>query len=164
MYIKKLEIDIIDIYEEIKIVGLNLLNSGMAMSNESINKMWDKENFFTKDKRDKIRHIKKPIIEYGISLNKTGDFIVGKEVEYIGIQEKGFKDFTIPIGRYIEVVFNGMDKEKLMKKDLKDNYIKTPIWAKDRNIFINNDFVIEVYPRDKMDLKYPEMKLLFPLK
>lgn len=160
MYIEKSNIGVVTIDEEIKIVGLNLQNSGLPINFDSLGIMWDR---YTDDVKSKTLNRVNKDIEYGVCLNKVPDYIVGVEVSENQEPMDGFESYTIPAGSYIKVEFNGENHSDLVGAKLMTQLQDAKKWAKSEKIKLNGAFTVEVYPKETIEMEYPEMYCLFPI-
>lgn len=122
--------------------------------------MWDR---YTEDIKRSTPNLKDGNIEYGVCLNKVPDYIVGLEVTEINEEQAGYKSFTIPAGKYVKVLFNGENHEDLVDQKFMSNQKAAKKWAKSEKIKLNNEFTVEVYPKQMTEMEYPEMYCLFPI-
>ena len=164
MYKPKSEVELISLTHDIKVVGINLQNSGLPISFESIGKMWDKKEIYTEEIQNNTKNTKRPIIEYGIGINTTHDYLVGREVTEIAEQDKRYFTYTIPPGKYIKTMFNAESFEQMVEARLYEHYEVSKKWAEENDFTIDETFSAEVYPHETTMLQYPEMYLLFPVK
>ena len=160
-YIEKNSYEVIDITKEIKIVGMNLQNSGMPITFESLGKMWDR---YTDEERAKTTNAINNGTEYGICMNKIPDYLVGLEVSQYHQPIEGFMNYTVPVGKYIKAAFNAKNKADLVEHKLSAQLNETKKWAKMNKVSINGDFTVEVYPNDTIQAEYPEMFILLPIR
>lgn len=160
MYKEKCNIELITIEKEIIVYGLNLQNSGLPITFDSLGLMWGK---YTDELKNNTRNRVAKEIEYGICLNKVPDYIVGVEITELHKVDDGFKSFTIPAGKYIKVEFNGENYLDLVDTKLMEKQKEAKKWAKNEKIKLNNAFTVEVYPKKTVDLESPEMYCLLPI-
>lgn len=160
MYIEKSKIEVVILDEAIKIMGLNLQNSGLPINFDSLGKMWGR---YTDNVKNTTPNRLDREVEYGISLNKVPDYIVGIEVSDNEDQLEGFKSYTIPAGNYVKVVFNGENHSDLVGSKLMAQLNATKKWAKSEKIKLDGTFTVEVYPKETVEMEYPEMYCLFPI-
>ncbi len=160
MYNEKCNIRVITVEEAIIVYGLNLQSSGLPINFNSLGMMWDK---YTEDIKNSTPNRADKEIEYAVCLNKVPDYIVG--VEITGIQEEkiGFKSFTIPAGKYVKVEFNGENHQDMVDTKLMARQKEAKKWANNEKLKLNNEFTVEVYPKQTVELEYPEMYCLFPI-
>ena len=164
MYNPKSEVQLITLTHDIHVVGINLQNSGLPLSFESLAKMWDKKAVYTEAIQNNTKNTKRPVTEYGIGVNTVHDYIVGREVTHFGEQDKRYVTFTIPAGKYIKTVFSAQSFEQMVEKRLFEHYDISKQWAKENGYIIDDTFSAEVYPHEMTMLQYPEMVLMFPIK
>ncbi|HCL01502.1 MAG TPA: AraC family transcriptional regulator [Lachnoclostridium phytofermentans] len=160
MYNEKCNIEVITVGENIIVYGLNLQSSGLPINFDSLGVMWDK---YTEDMKNNTPNRADKEIEYAVCLNKVPDYIVGVETTEIQEEEAGFKSFTIPAGKYVKVEFNGENHQDLVDGKLMTRQKEAKKWAKDEKIKLSNEFTLEVYPKQTIDLEHPEMYCLFPI-
>lgn len=160
MYSEKCIIKVFTIEEEIIVYGLNLQSSGLPISFHSLGVMWEK---YTEEMKNNTQNRGDKEIEYGVCLNKVPDYIVGVEITGIQEEEKGFKSFTIPAGKYVKVEFNGENHQDLVDAKLMARQKEAKKWVKNEKIKLNNEFTVEVYPKQTVELEHPEMCCLFPI-
>lgn len=160
MYNEKCNIEVITVEEEIIVYGLNLQSSGLLINFYSLGVMWNK---YTEDIKNNTPNRVEKEIEYAVCLNKVPDYIVGVEVAEVQEEEVGFKSFIIPTGKYVKVEFNGENHQDMVDSKLVAKQKEAKKWAKNKKIKLNNVFTVEVYPKQMVKLKYPEMYCLFPI-
>jgi predicted transcriptional regulator YdeE len=160
MYNEKCNIEVITVEEDIIVYGLNLQSSGLPINFNSLGVMWDK---YTEDMKNSTPNRADKEVEYAVCLNKVPDYIVGVEITVIQEAETGFKNFTIPTGKYIKVEFNGENHQDMVDTKLMARQKEAKKWAKNEKIKLNNEFTVEVYPKQTVELEYPEMYCLFPI-
>jgi AraC-like DNA-binding protein/predicted transcriptional regulator YdeE len=164
MYSPKTEVQLITLDYDIKVVGINLQNSGLPISFESLAKLWDKKEVYTEEIQNNTKNTKRPVIEYGIGLNTIHDYVVGREVTEFGEQDERYFAYTIPAGKYVKTSFNAETFEEMVEKRLFEHYDTGKNWAKDNGFTIDESFSAEVYPHETTMVQYPEMYLLYPVK
>jgi predicted transcriptional regulator YdeE len=160
MYQEKCIIEVITIETEIIVYGLNLQSSGLPINFNSLGVMWDN---YTEDIKNSTPNRGDKEIEYAVCLNKVPDYIVGVEITEIHEAEAGFKTFTIPTGKYVKVEFNGENHQDMVDTKLMARQKEAKKWAKNEKLKLNNEFTLEVYPKQTVELEYPEMFCLFPI-
>lgn len=160
MYNEKCNIEVITVLENIIVYGLNLQSSGLPINFDSLGVMWDK---YTEDIKNSTPNRRGKEFEYAVCLNKVPDYIVGVEITGIQEEERGFKSFTIPAGKYVKVEFNGENHQDMVDAKLMARQKETKKWAKNEKLKLNNEFTVEVYPKQTIELEYPEMYCLFPI-
>lgn len=160
MYNEKCNVMVITVEEAIIVYGLNLQSSGLPINFNSLGMMWDK---YTEDMKNSTPNRADKEIEYAVCLNKVPDYIVGVEITEIPEEETGFKSFTIPAGKYVKVEFNGENHQDMVDTKLMARQKEAKKWAKNAKLKLNNKFTVEVYPKQMVELEYPEMYCLFPI-
>lgn len=160
MYKEKCNIEVITIEKEIIVYGLNLQSSGLPINFDSLGVMWDK---YTEDIKNNTPHRADIETEYAVCLNKVPDYIVGVEINEIQEAESGFMSFIIPTGKYVKVEFNGENHQDMVDTKLMARQKEAKKWAKNEKLKRNNEFTVEVYPKQTADMEYPEMYCLFPI-
>jgi predicted transcriptional regulator YdeE len=160
MYKEKCNIEVITVGEDIIVYGLNLQSSGLPINFDSLGVMWDK---YTENIKTSTLNRADKEIEYAVCLNKVPDYIVGVDVNEIQEVETGFRGFTIPTGKYVKVEFNGENHQDMVDTKLMARQKETKKWAKNEKIKLNNEFTVEVYPKQTAEMEYPEMYCLFPI-
>lgn len=160
MYHEKCNIEVITVEEDIIVNGLNLQSSGLPISFDSLGVMWDK---YTENIKISTPNRSDKEIEYAVCLNKVPDYIVGVEVTEIQEVETGFRSFIIPTGKYVKVEFNGENHQDMVDTKLMARQKEAKKWAKNEKIKLNNEFTVEVYPKQTVEMEYPEMYCLFPI-
>lgn len=145
--ISKIEVIVLD--HDIKVVGLSLAKSGLPQTMESLGALW---GMYTDEHRRKIKHVKLPIVNYGISLmGGARDYIVGTEV--VEFEDVGGDMVTvaIPAGRYIQDTFNAYDFEQLVTETLAAREPKVKQWEEENGITAQKPAMfVEVYPVQEM--------------
>lgn len=160
MYNEKCNVMVITVEEAIIVYGLNLQSSGLPINFNSLGMMWDK---YTEDMKNSTPNRADKEIEYAVCLNKVPDYIVGVEITGIQEEKTGFKSFTIPAGKYVKVEFNGENHQDMVDTKLMARQKEAKKWAKNAKLKLNNKFTVEVYPKQMVELEYPEMYCLFPI-
>lgn len=161
MFIQKESTEIIDIKEEIIVVGTSLQKSGLPITFASLGKMWEIYGN-TYRGQGKIANALNPQTEYAILLNKVPDYITGCVVSEIGQVTEECSSFVIPKGRYIQDTFNAETFEELTDNVLPKRKVKA--WAKNNKVKVDGMFSVEVYPWDEFDKGNFEMYTLTPIK
>lgn len=156
MFIEKSETEVVVLEQDIKVVGLNLQQSGLPITFDSLGIMWER---FSDDVKDAIKHKDARMIEYGISLNKVPDYIVGCGVNSFEDNDDQFYQHTIPAGSYIKDLFNAETFELLVTEGISKRNVKK--YAKENKLKIDPTFMLEVYPDNKRS--HPEMYTLTPI-
>lgn len=158
MYTEKTEITIINVETPIPVAGINLQNSGLPITFDSLGLMWTR---LTDEVRAGIKDVHNKDVEYGICLNKKPDYLVGLE-STMDTSDTSYFSFTIPAGKYIKAEFNAETHVTLVNKRLMSMQKEAKKWAKSNNIKINPQFTAEVYPAESK-MEYPSMYVLFPV-
>ncbi len=127
MFDERCNIEAITIEEDIIVYGLNLQSSRLPIQFDSLGVMWDK---YTEDMKNNTRNRADKEIEYAICLNKEPDYIVGVEITELQKEEAGFKRFTIPVGYYVKVEFNGENHQDMVANKLMARQKEAKKWAK----------------------------------
>lgn len=161
MFIFKENTEIINLEEEIKVVGLSLQKSELPISFDSLGKMWEIYGNEYRGK-DRIKNAVFPVTEYAIALNRVPDYITGCGVSEIENMDEACSSFIIPKGKYIRDTFNAESFEKLVDEVLVNRNVKA--WAKENKVKIDRLFTVEVYPWGEFDKNNFEMYTLTPLK
>lgn len=160
MYNEKCNIEVVTVREAVIVYGLNLQSSGLPINFNSLGVMWDK---YTEDMKNNTPNRGDKDIEYAVCLNKVPDYIVGVEITEIQEEKIGFKSFTIPAGKYVKVEFNGENHQDMVETKLMERQKEAKKWAKKEKIKLNNEFTVEAYPKQTVELEYPEMYCLLPI-
>lgn len=153
--------EIIEVLEDIIIVGTSLQKSGLPITFNSLGKMWE---MFGNSYRgqDKIANALNPKLEYAVLLNKVPDYITGHAVTKVGDMADECSSVIIPKGKYIKDSFNAETFEELTDKVLPKRKVK--VWAKNNKVKVDGMFSVEVYPWDEFDKGNFEMYTLTPIK
>lgn len=160
MFKEKKNFQVITIEKEIIVTGKNLQDSGLPITFDSLGKMW---NMYSTEDINNTSYCLNKDISYGVCLNKVPDYIVCVEVSEDKEDREGFKCITIPAGQYIKVEFNGENHDDLVNEKLMERQKEAKKWAKDNKIKIDGKFTVEVYPKETVEMVYPEMYCLFPI-
>ncbi|WP_167958041.1 GyrI-like domain-containing protein [Anaerosporobacter faecicola] len=153
-------IEVIQLQQEITVVGLNLQNSGLPISFDSLGILWER---FGKEGKDIIKNRKEDGAEFGISMNKKPDYLVGVEVTNAELLE-GQACYVIPKGTYVKAMICAKDHETLVGEKLQVMMKKAVNWAKKNTSDFKNEYVIEGYPGTIDKDGNLEMFLLIPVK
>ncbi len=161
MFEPKENIEIVEITEEIIVVGVSLQKSGLPITFDSLGKMWD---IFGKSYRgqNKIVNALNTKLEYAVLLNKVPDYIAGHAVSKADEITEDCSSVTLPKGKYIKDTFNAESFEALTEKILPKRNVKA--WAKKSKIKIDGQFSVEVYPWEEFGKGNFEMYTLTPVK
>lgn len=161
MFVFKESTEVIELADDINVIGLSLQKSGLPISFDSLGTLWERYGL---DYRGKGRTENKsaPYTEYGVAMNTIPDYITGCGVEKIGAVDDKSISFVIPAGKYIRDSFNAESFEKLvgdalMKRNVSD-------WAEKNHIEIDGRFSVEVYPWAEFDKGVFEMYTLTPVR
>ncbi len=151
--------EIIELDEEIKVVGLSLQKSGLPVTFGSMGKLWER---YGETCRGKTENAAAPAVEYGVCLNTVPDYITGCAVTEFGAVKDGCLAYTLPRGRYIRDTFGAATFEALvgdaiMKRDV-------AAWAKAHGVQIDGRFMAEVYPVARYREDCYEMYTLTPIR
>lgn len=160
MYIEKEQIEIVHISKDIIVVGLNLQNSGLPITFDSLGKMWER---YTIEIKNNTPNPTENQIEYGLCLNKVPDYVVGIEATRIPKESKDYYGYTIASGDYIKASFNAQNHDVLVSERLMNMEKKAKKWAKDNKVKCNTNYTVEVYPKNKVEQEFPEMYVLIPV-
>lgn len=157
----KERIEIIEITENIIIVGVSLQKSGLPITFDSLGKMWE---IFGASYRGqhKITNESNTKLEYAVLLNKVPDYIAGHAVSSADEIPEDCSSVIIPKGRYIKDTFSAETFETLTNNILPKRNIKA--WAKNNKIKIEGLFSVEVYPWENFENGNFEMYTLTPIK
>lgn len=148
--------EIVTIEKEITVIGLSYQKLGLPATLESLNKMWEE---YGNKYRHNVKNTVLPLVDYGINaflLSDRHEYIAGCSVTEISMLDKNWASFIIPIGKYIKFVYKKMEDMCKNDEDVK-------IWAKENNILINEDFMVEVYPSGAFEGKEVEIYTLHPI-
>lgn len=161
MFEAKESTEIIEIPEDIIVVGVSLQKSGLPITFDSLGKMW---GIFSNLYRgqNKIANVINPKLEYAVLLNKVPDYIVGHAVSNADDIMDECLSVVLPKGKYIKDTFNAETFETLTDKVLPKRKVKA--WAKMNSVKVNGQFSVEVYPWENFDNGNFEMYTLTPIK
>ncbi|MCL2772045.1 MAG: GyrI-like domain-containing protein [Oscillospiraceae bacterium] len=151
-----MNIEVITLDEEIKVIGLSYRKLGLPATIESLEGMW---NTYGEKYRNRIENALVPPVDYGINaylLTNKHEYIAGCAVTKIGNLEEIWALFIVPPGKYIKYACRNM--EELFK-----NHDDIRKWAEINGMTIYNGFEIEVYPIGAFEGKDVEMCILFPI-
>lgn len=146
MFIERDSTEIVTVDEEIKVVGLSLQKSGLAISFDSLGKLWE---VYGQKYRGKVENTAIPATEYAVCFNKIPDYLTGCSVTEIAEVNDDCISHVIPKGKYIKDAFNAETFEKLTNEAMAKRNVKA--WAKKNKVKINREFTIEVYPKSEGD-------------
>jgi len=134
-----ISIEVVDLKEEINVVGLSYIKLGLPGTLESLEQMW---NIYNEKYRGRVENAAASAIDYGVSaciLTNRHEYIAGCAVTEIGVLANDWASFTVPPGKYIK--FGPGDI-----KSVWDNHGNIKTWAKSNGVALNGDFEVEVYP------------------
>ena len=152
-----MNIEVITLNEEVKVVGLSHRLLGMPGTIESLYQMWE---MYGEKYRNKIENAATPLVDYGINENTLGakhEYIAGCAVTQIGRLDINCVSYIVPPGKYIKHTCRNM--EDLFKYE---NDVKT--WAETNKIEIDGNYLVEVYPVGAFDKRDVEVYTLYPIK
>ena len=132
-----MNIEIITLDEEIKIIGLSYHKLGLPETLESIEGMW---KTYGEKYRHKIENAVVPLADYAVNANlltNTDEYIAGCAVTKISELEENWASFLIPPGKYVK--HSSRIISELHSTDIQ-------AWAKENGVKINKNFLVEVYP------------------
>ena len=161
MNVENSKIEIIDLEQSIKVVGINLQKSGLPITFESLGKMWEN---YSEEIKSKTPNRLDNDTEYGICLNKIPDYIVGVEVDEIVAELQQYFGYEIASGKYVKASFSAETHEILVSSQLMKAQKEAKKWAKDNSIKCNPEYTVEVYPKLSSSMEYPWMYILIPIK
>ena len=152
--------EIVDITEDIIVVGVSLQKSGLPITFDSLGKMWE---IFGNAYRgqNKIANAINPKQEYAVLLNKVPDYIAGHAVSDANEIADDCSSVILPKGKYIKDTFHAESFEELVNNVLPKRKVKT--WAKKNNVKVDGQFSVEVYPWEEFDNGNFEMYTLTPI-
>ena len=153
--------EIIEVLEDIIIVGTSLQKSGLPITFNSLGKMWERFGNSYRG-QDKIANALNPKLEYAVLLNKVPDYITGHAVTKVGDMADECSSVIIPKGKYIKDSFNAETFEALTDKVLPKRKVK--VWAKNNKVKVDGKFSVEVYPWDGFEKDNFELYTLTPIK
>ena len=151
-----MNIEVVTICEEIKVIGLSYCLMGLPGTIESLNKMWE---IYGEKYRGKINHAVIPLVDYGINTNTLGakhEYIAGCAVTQIGRLDVDWTCYIVPPGQYIKHTRSIMSE--LFEHE---NDVKT--WAEANNVMIDGNFMVEVYPMGAFENSGIEVYTLHPI-
>ena len=151
-----MNIEVITIKEEIKIVGLSYLLMNLPGTLESLNDMW---KMYGEKYRGKVSNAATPPIDYGVNANNLGErheYIAGCAVTQIGRLDVNWACYIVPPGQYIKHTRQKMSELFEHESDVK-------AWADANNIKIDDNFMVEVYPAGAFEDGGVEVYTLHPI-
>jgi len=151
-----MNIEIVKLNEEIKVVGLSYRLLGLPETIESLYTMWE---MYGEKYRNKIKNAITPLVDYGVNANTLGakhEYIAGCAVTQIGRLDINCVYYIVPPGQYIKHICRNM--EDLFKYE---NDVKT--WAEANKIAIDGNYMVEVYPAGTFENRDVEVYTLYPI-
>lgn len=153
-----MNIEIINIAEEIKVIGLSFKKLGLSYeAANTLEKMWD---IYGEKYRYKVKNTIKPLVDYGINIflpESKDEYIAGCAVRDINDLDEDWVSFVIPQGEYMKMSCHNMNNMgELFEVDSGN-------WAKKNGVKINGDFMIEMYPDGAFEGKDAEISILYPI-
>ncbi len=161
MFEPKDSTEIVEITEDIIIVGVSLQKSGLPVTFDSLGKMWD---IFSSSYRgqNKIANALNAKLEYAVLLNRVPDYIAGYAVSKADAIADDCSSVILPKGKYIKDTFNAETFEALADEVLPKRKVKA--WATKNKIKVDGQFSVEVYPWEEFEKGNFEMYTLTPVK
>lgn len=156
MFVEKNCTEIINIENEIKVVGLSLERFGFPKQVEKLGDMW---GVYEKLYREKVANVQFPIVNYGFWYSKPDgdyDYLVGSAVTDVENIDDELISYTIPSGKYIKVSFNAKNFSDLVCGcNIENSFNAARKHAEEINLKIKlmPSFPIsgiEVYPHERM--------------
>jgi len=128
--------EIIDIDQEIKVVGLSFQKSGLPQNYEAIGTLWE---IYVEKYLYSVKNAVCPIVEYGICVcdKIPHDYIAGCAVTEIGSLDEGWRSFIIPSGRYVKIA---------VKSDMELYQADITAWTKANGYKTIDTFCMDVRP------------------
>ena len=151
-----MKIEVVTIYEEIKVIGLSYRKLGLPETIESINKMW---SIYGEEYRGKISNAVEPLMDYGVNADLPtvkDEYIAGCAVTEIGDLDENWESFIIPPGKYIKHTRNKIDDLFTYADDVWE-------WAELNHIKLGDGCMVEVYPMGAFDNSGAEVYTLRPV-
>ena len=151
-----MNIEVVTINEEIKVIGLSYRLLGLPGTIDSLYKMWE---MYGEKHRNKVKNAIIPLVDYGINANTLGtkhEYIAGCAVTQIDRLDVDWTCFIVPPGQYIKHTRHKMSELFEHENDVKE-------WAKINNIKIDGNFMVEVYPVGAFDNSGAEVYTLHPI-
>lgn len=154
------KIEIIELEEDIRIVGLSLQKSGLPVTFASLGKLWKR---YADECRTQGRGENPgPSTEYAVLLNRVPDYITGAAADQIEYDDATMADFVIPHGKYVKDWFQAERFEVLTAQMLPARDVKG--WAQRNGVALDGTFSVEVYPPKRADQPLFDMYTLTPVK
>ena len=155
------ETQIVELAEDIRIVGLSLQKSGLPVTFESLGKLWKR---YADAYRVKGRgaHPSPCGTEYAVALNRIPDYITGAAAGEIAYDEAVMAETVIPRGTYVKDAFAAESFEQLTAQVLPRRDVKA--WARAHGVTLEEAFCVEVYPPRRAGQDWFEMYTLTPVK
>jgi len=151
-----MNIEIVTVNDEIKVIGLSHCLLGMPGTIESLHTMWE---MYGEKYRNKIKNAITPLVDYGINANTLGakhEYIAGCAVTQISRLDINCVSYIVPPGKYIKHTCRNM--EDLFKYE---DDVKT--WAETNKIDIDRNYMVEAYPVGAFDKRDVEVYTLHPI-
>ena len=152
-----MNIEIIKIDEEIKVIGLSFKKLGLSYEEANIlEKMWD---IYGEKYRNNIKNAVTPLVEYGINIclpESRDEYISGCAVTEITDLDENFISFVIPSGKYMKISCHGMDNMSALFE------VDSGSLAEENGVKIDSNFMIEIYPEGAFEGKDVEISILYP--
>ena len=167
-FIRKTTVEIIELNEQINVVGLSFnkcKETGFVVLKGS---MMDFELYGHFDKLNNVAKKRQPDTNFALWAND--DLLIGKWVDDDSEQDEAYITMTIPQGTYLKVLWNAETFDQLVQdymggeQEVKDAYIN------EHSIVSYTDadgIYIEVYPQDTVygsEAEYPEAYTLMRIR
>jgi predicted transcriptional regulator YdeE len=155
----KMDIEMVYIDEEIKVIGLSFKKLGLSYDEANIlEKMWD---IYGEKYRHKVNDAIMPFVDYGINIcvpaKNEDEYIAGCAVTKIGDLDEDWISFTIARGTYMKISCNNINNMSELFEVIKEN------WAEENGIKIDSSIMIEVYPDGAFEGKDVEVSIMCPI-
>lgn len=161
MFQEKEHTEIIELTEDIVIVGVSLQKSGLPITFASLGKMWKIWGDSYRG-QNKIANAVNAKLEYAVLLNKVPDYIAGHAVSSADEIAEDCSSVILSKGKYIKDTFNAESFEELANEVLPKRKVKA--WAKKNKVKVDGQFSVEVYPWEEFEQGNFEMYTLTPVK
>jgi len=151
-----MNIEVVIIEEEIKVIGLSYCLLGLPETVESLTKMWE---IYGEKYRHRVKNSVIPLVDYGINANISGvkhEYIAGCAATEIGRLDVNWASYVVPPGKYIKHTRDNMDDLFKYENDVK-------AWAETNQIEIDGNFMVEVYPVGAFENRGIEVHTLHPI-
>jgi len=153
-----MNVEIINIDEEIKVIGLSFKKLGFSYEEaNTLEKMWD---IYGEKYRYKVKNAIKPLVDYGINIflpESKDEYIAGCAVREINDLDEDWDSFVIPQGKYMKMSCHNMNNiSELFGVD-------SGSLAEKNGVKINSNFMIEIYPDGAFEGKDAEISILYPI-